>query len=305
MSEMICKGINLSKKYKKNIVLDDVNINIKKGDIYGLIGENGAGKTTIMRLITGLAFATSGTIELFGSDDKLNEKRSRTGCIIDSPVIYKEMSAKENLEIIRIQKGIPGKQCIDDVLKLVKLDKTGKKKAGNFSLGMKQRLAIAIALLGEPKFLILDEPINGLDPSGIMEIRELLLKINKERGVTILISSHILTELQQLATCFGFIHKGKIVEEISAKQLNENCRKHIFIKTDEIKKAVVLIENELNCVKFEVHPNNIIKLYDYVDDVKKVATVLSSRNIIIEEISVKGDSLENYFIKLISCDNND
>ncbi len=301
MNSIIFKAINLSKKYKEDFALNNVNMEIKQGDIYGFVGENGAGKTTLIRILTGLVFKTSGEFSLF---NETNEKliinnRRRIGSIIENPAIYPDMSAKENLEIYRIQKGIPGKDCINKVLEIVKLNDTGRKKAKNFSLGMKQRLGLAIALLNDPEFLILDEPTNGLDPIGIVELRELLKKLNKERNITILISSHILSELYQLATCYGFIHKGKMLEQITVKELDEKCKKHIYIKVDNPAKAVSVIETKLLTQKFEVYPNNIIKLYDFLDNSSKVSRELSLSGVIVEEITLKGDDLESYFIRLI------
>ncbi|MGX4601775.1 ABC transporter ATP-binding protein [Faecalimicrobium sp. JNUCC 81] len=301
MPKYVLEIKNLSKKYRRTLVLDNINISIKKGDIYGFIGENGAGKTTLIRMITGLGFPNAGQVNLFGESDleKANSQRKRIGCIIESPALYPNMTAKQNLEIIRTQRGIPGRNCIEEVLKIVNLEDTGKKKVKNFSLGMKQRLALAIAMLGDPEFLILDEPVNGLDPSGIVEFRNLLKKLNKERGITILISSHLLNELNQLATRYGFIHKGKIVEQISAKELDERCTKHINIKVDNVEKAIVIIENNLNIDEFEVFPNNTIKVYNHLDEVKKISNEIILNGVGIENISVQGEDLESYFTRLI------
>lgn len=195
MSEIICQTIDLNKKYKKISILNNINIKVRRGEIYGLIGENGAGKTTLIKILTGLIFKTDGKIILFNKEDEANISlaRKKIGSIIETPALHLEMTAKQNLEIQRIQKGITDKNCIDKVLSLVNLDNIGDKKAKNFSLGMKQRLGLAIALLGDPELLILDEPLNGLDPTGIKELRELLIKLNKENGITIIISSHILS----------------------------------------------------------------------------------------------------------------
>ncbi|MEG2786907.1 MAG: ABC transporter ATP-binding protein [Romboutsia sp.] len=301
MENYTLKIRDLSKQYKNVLALDSINMNIKKGEIYVFIGENGSGKTTCIRTIMGLGFPSKGEIELFGESDitKLNNQRKRIGCIIESPVLYKDMTAKQNLEIIRIQRGIPGCGCIDEVLKLVKLSDTKNKKVKNFSLGMRQRLALAIALLGEPDFLVLDEPLNGLDPGGIIEFRELIKKLNKEKNITILISSHLLGELHQLATYYGIIHKGKLIEEISVKELDERCRKHISLKVDSTAKAVNIIENNLKTNKFTVLYNNEIKLYDYVDNAKRVANDLVTNGVGIESISSKGENLEEYFMRLI------
>ena len=306
MQKHVLKTKNLSKEYKKIVALENINISIKKGDIYGLIGENGAGKTTLTRLITGLIYQTNGEIELFEEMEasKLSKQRRRIGCIIESPVLYEDMTAKQNLEIIRVQMGIPGKGCIDEVLNLVNLPDTKSKKVKDFSLGMKQRLALAIALLGDPEFLILDEPINGLDPIGIIEFRELIKKLNREKKITILISSHILSELHQLATYYGIIHKGKLIEEISVEELNERCKKHINLEVDDSSKASIILENNLKIKNFSVLPNNVIKIYDYLDRVKLISNELVSNGVGIERINTQGDGLEEYFTRLIGGNRN-
>ena len=246
MKELILKTYNLTKKYGNQIVVDNVNMTIKKGDIYGFIGQNGAGKTTLIRLITGLIHKSNGEIELFGGSGEkaLNEARTMIGSLIETPSFYGNMTARENLEVSRLVRDIPGKNCIDEVLNLVGLNDVEKKKVKNFSLGMRQRLGIANALMGNPKLLILDEPINGLDPMGIVEIRELLKKINKEKDMTILISSHILSELSELATTYGIISKGRLIEEITANELNEKCRQYIDLIVDDTAKAVAWLERE-------------------------------------------------------------
>ncbi|CEK33818.1 ABC transporter ATP-binding protein [Paraclostridium sordellii] len=306
MQKHVLKTKNLSKEYKKIVALKNINISIKKGDIYGLIGENGAGKTTLIRLITGLIYQTNGEIELFEEMEasKLSKQRRRIGCIIESPVLYEDMTAKQNLEIIRVQRGIPGKSCIDEVLNLVNLPDTKSKKVKDFSLGMKQRLALAIALLGDPEFLILDEPINGLDPIGIIEFRELIKKLNREKKITILISSHILSELHQLATYYGIIHKGNLIEEISVEELNERCKKHINLEVDDSAKASIILENNLKIKNFSVLPNNVIKIYDYLDRVKLISNELVSNGVGIERINTQGDGLEEYFTRLIGGNRN-
>ncbi|CEQ10312.1 ABC transporter ATP-binding protein [[Clostridium] sordellii] len=306
MQKHVLKTKNLSKEYKKIVALKNINISIKKGDIYGLIGENGAGKTTLIRLITGLIYQTNGEIELFEEMEasKLSKQRRRIGCIIESPVLYEDMTAKQNLEIIRVQRGIPGKGCIDEVLNLVNLPDTKSKKVKDFSLGMKQRLALAIALLGDPEFLILDEPINGLDPIGIIEFRELIKKLNREKKITVLISSHILSELHQLATYYGIIHKGNLIEEISVEELNERCKKHINLEVDDSAKASIILENNLKIKNFSVLPNNVIKIYDYLDRVKLISNELVSNGVGIERINTQGDGLEEYFTRLIGGNRN-
>ncbi|MCA1035731.1 ABC transporter ATP-binding protein [Bacillus infantis] len=301
MNDYVLTTSQLSKKYQKNMALDKVSVKIKKGSIYGFIGQNGAGKSTLIRVITGLAYPTAGTFELFGKSNERDiiEARKRIGTIIEGPALYPQMTAKENLEAHRLLKGIPGKECIGKTLKLVGLQDTGKKKAKNFSLGMKQRLGLAIALLGDPEFLILDEPINGLDPMGVVEIRELLKKLNREYGITILISSHILSELHLLATHYGIIHKGELLEQLSAKELQEKCQQYLHIKVDDPSKAATIIESRLSAPDFEVMPEGTIKLFASVDLPGKVSKMLTDEGLIIEEFMPMGEDLETYFTNRI------
>ncbi|MHC6180443.1 ABC transporter ATP-binding protein [Clostridium sp. JNZ X4-2] len=301
MTDYIVKTIDLSKKYKDNLVVNNLNLNIKRGEIYGFIGKNGAGKSTTMRILTGLSKPTSGKINLFGFDskNKINNFRKRIGALIESPALYPDMSAYENLEACRIQKGVPGKKSTEKLLEFVDLSNCGKKKVKNFSMGMKQKLGLAIALMGDPELLILDEPVNGLDPMGIVQIREKLKKLNKDKNMTILISSHILGELYQLASCFGIIHKGKLIEELTLEDLNKKCKRSLNIKVDDIQKSVVILERELNTDNFSVLADETIALYDYIDNPGKISNALSKSNITVEQIVTKGQNLEDYFMNLI------
>lgn len=301
MKKVVLKTYNITKKYGEQLAVDNVNMTIKKGDIYGFIGQNGAGKTTLIRLITGLIHKSSGEIELLGvnEENELNKARTMVGSLIESPSLYTNMTARENLEVSRLVRNIPGKKCIDEVLELVGLKDVEKKKVKNFSLGMRQRLGIANALMGNPKLLILDEPINGLDPMGIVEIRELLKKINKEKDMTILISSHILSELSELATTYGIISNGKLIEEITAKQLSEKCRQYIDLKVDDTARAVILLERELGISDYEVLEDSNIKVFSNLDNVGEVNSLLSRSGIIVESISVKGENLEEYFMNKV------
>lgn len=300
MRENVFEAINITKKYHNTLALNEVSMTVRRGDIYGFIGENGAGKTTLIRLLTSLAEPTSGEIILFGEyGRKLTEQRARIGCIIEGPSLYLDMTAYENLEVQRLQRGIPGNKCIEKVLSLVNLKDTGKKKARDFSLGMRQRLALAIALLGNPEFLVLDEPVNGLDPTGIIELRNLLKQLNQENGITILISSHILTELHQLATCYGILHKGKLLQEISATELDERCKKHLLLQVNDTASAVTLLENKLNTSDFVVMPDKSIRLYGYNERAGEVSTLLSVNGITIYQFAQAGDDLETYYTNLI------
>lgn len=304
--DIVLKTNNLSKKYGNQLAVNNVNMNVKKGEIYGFIGQNGAGKTTLIRMITGLIHKTGGEIELLGACDSLRLEKARTmvGSLVETPAFYENMTARENLEVSRLVRNIAGKQCIDEVLEMVGLKNTGKKKLKNFSLGMKQRLGIANAILGNPRLLILDEPINGLDPVSIVEIRELLRKINKEKDVTILISSHILSELSEIATCYGIINNGKLLEEISAQELNEKCRQYIDIQISDPNKAVILLENELKITNYAVYPDNTIKVYSHLDSTGKINSIFSRNNIIVERIGLKGQNLEEYFINVVGGGHN-
>ena len=301
MKEVVLKTYNITKKYGEQLAVDNVNMTIKKGDIYGFIGQNGAGKTTLIRLITGLIHKSGGEIELLGANEEneLNKARTMVGSLIETPSFYTNMTARENLEVSRLVRNIPGKKCIDEVLELVGLKDVEKKKVKNFSLGMRQRLGIANALMGNPKLLILDEPINGLDPMGIVEIRELLKKINKEKDMTILISSHILSELSELATTYGIISNGKLIEEITAKQLSKKCRQYIDLKVDNTARAVILLERELGISDYEVLEDSNIKVFSNLDNVGEINSLLSRSGIIVESISVKGENLEEYFMNKV------
>lgn len=301
MKEVVLKTNNLTKQYNKNVVLDNVNITIKKGDIYGLIGRNGAGKTTLMKIITTLASPTSGTFELFNTcseNDELFDNKKRVGSLIEYPAFYPNLSAYDNLKYYTIQRGIVDKNQINKVLELVNLTGTGKKKVKTFSLGMKQRLGIALAILNSPDFVILDEPINGLDPIDISELRDTFKKLS-DNGITLLISSHILSELYLLANEFGFLENGKLIKELSKEELDLECSKCLVIKTDDSKKVSVLLEKELNTNNYKVINNEEIRVYDYTDDSDKVSNVLVNNKIKIKGFYESGISLEEYFKEII------
>lgn len=306
MNEIVLRTNSLSKKYGNNLAVNNVNMMIKEGDIYGLVGKNGAGKTTLIRMLCGLTMQTSGDIELFNetSINGLNKSRRRIGCIIETPSFYPYLSAEKNLEYYRIQRGIPEKDCIQEALRIVNLNTTGKKKFKNFSLGMKQRLGLALAIMASPDLLILDEPINGLDPTGIVEFREILLKLNRERNTTIIISSHILSELSQLATQYGFIDNGRFIEQVSAKELEEKCKSCLLMKVDNTERASVIIEKQLGCNKFEVINNNQIRMYEHIDTPEIVVDTLVKNGVKLSTISQIGANLENYFIDLIGGNKN-
>lgn len=299
--EYILTTQDLCKSYGKADVLKNVSLHIPKGAIYGLIGKNGAGKTTIMRVITGLQKPTSGSYSICGienSDSDIQNIRRRTGALIESVALYNDLTAYENLKVQFLNLGLTSYDRIDELLKLVGLDQTGKKRAGKFSLGMKQRLGIAIALCGNPDILILDEPINGLDPQGIIEIREMLLGINKNQGTTILISSHLLDELSRVADNYGFIDNGKIIREVSKEDLEKSLRKSTVIKVDDVKKTVTCLDNK--GLEYDVGKDQSINIYS--DDLKASALVveLAESGIEVLNITQQEETLESYFMNLIS-----
>ncbi len=303
--EIILETNNLEKKYKGFRALNNTNIHIEKGAIYGLIGKNGAGKTTLIRIICGLQEPTNGSYIIYGKSNNSNDiisARKRMGAIIETPSIYGEMTARDNLIEQYKLVGMPSFGGIDDLLKLVGLEDTGKKKAKNFSLGMKQRLGIAIALANNPDFLILDEPINGLDPQGIIEIRELILKLNKERRITILISSHYLDELSKIATHYGFLDNGSIIKEISSEDLMKKMEHKIELKVSNPKDFVKYFEE--NKISYEVIDNKTINVYGKYN-LSKFINELSKKNLIADDIHEQEESLENYYMNLIGGGKND
>lgn len=301
MNDFVLKVNNVTKEYNGVTVLDSINMSIRKGQIYGFIGLNGAGKSTLMRIVTGLVTPDSGSIELFGEHEKgrIEESRRRIGAVVEAPALYYNKTVYENMLINRIQKGIPGEDCIERLLNTLGLTEVRNKKIKTLSLGTRQIIGIAMAMLGEPEFLILDEPINGLDPIRIIEMRELLKKLNTEYGVTMLISSHILGELHHIANYYGIIHKGRLIKEITADELNDWCKKFIHIKVNDAAKASVIINKKLNTSNFNVLSDNIIKLYDYTENSGKVTEVLVKEGITVEQIMPMGEDLETYFAKVI------
>lgn len=301
MKTTVFKTRNLTKKYHHVPAVEGVSLSLEKGDIYGLIGKNGAGKTTLIRLITSLALPDMGEIELWGeaSESGLNTMRRRIGAIVEDACFYPFMSARDNLEYYRIQRGIAGKGCVEEALELVGLSDTGKKKFQKFSLGMKQRLGLALAIMHRPDFLILDEPTNGLDPMGIVEIRNVLLRLNQEREVTILISSHILSELSTLATRYGFIHKGRLVNEITASELESQCQEYLEVVADNTERAAMVLETCLDCRAYEVLPDGVLRVYGFLDQAPLLSQTLSQNGVGLCSLTPKGTSLEDYFISVI------
>ena len=292
----------LTKVYDGKEIISAVNMHVKKGEIYGFLGPNGAGKTTIMKLITNLIKPTSGDIEIFGEKltDKSYEVLKRMGTIIEYPIFYEKLSAKETLELHCEYMGYYDKKEIDHVLNLVKLINTDGKAVKDFSLGMKQRLGIARAIITKPELLILDEPINGLDPIGIKELRELSKMLCKEYGITIIISSHILGEIEQMADTIGVINNGRLIDEISMDNVNLSQTDYIEVIVDNGKKAAFILANNLNLTNFKLVDDRCIRIYETNVSQKTISKTLIDHDIDIEAINRKKSSLEDYFMKLIN-----
>ena len=301
MAESVLVTRGLTKRYGRTLAVNDVKLNIEKGQIYGLVGRNGAGKTTILRMVTGQTVPTAGELELFGAAAPADivKMRRRTGAMVETPGFYPYLTARENLEYYRLQRGIPGKNTVDEVLELVRLSGAGKKKFKQFSLGMKQRLGLGLALMNHPDLLLLDEPINGLDPEGIVELREILLDLNRQLMTTILISSHILSELSNVADHYGFLDKGHMLEQISAKALEEKCRACLELKVDDAPHAARVLEQKLATRDYEVLPEGVIRLYSHLAEPQNVSRALVEEGVALWGMEQRGADLEDYFLSLI------
>lgn len=294
---LVIETNNLTKKYKDQYALKDCSIKVEKGDIYGIVGKNGAGKSTLLKLISGISLPTSGDIKIFGQSN-LETQRKKMAAIVENPSLFGDLSARENLEYFRIQRGIPDKNKIDQVLNLVDLGDVGKKQVKKFSVGMKQRLALALALMSNPEILILDEPTSGIDPAGIVQIRKLLQKLAKEEGVTILISSHILAELANLATKVVIIDKGEIKEELSLEDLYEKSSAYLELKTSDPARTVAILEKDFKIKNYEVLPEGQIKVLEGLDQVEEIVKKLVGENIGVSKVLKEHKSLEDYYINL-------
>ena len=301
MANEILSAKGLTKRYGHHLAVDHADLSITQGQIYGLVGRNGAGKTTIIRMVTAQTAPTEGELSLFGEtgEKALSRARSRTGAMVETPSFYPYLTARQNLEYYRLQRGIPGRRVVDEVLEEVDLATTGKKTFKNFSLGMKQRLGLALALMARPDLLLLDEPINGLDPEGIVEFRNLLLELNRQRETTILISSHILSELANVATHYGFLDQGHMLEQISAQKLREKCRACLQLTVDDAARAALALEQRLNTREYEVLPGNVLRLYEFQDRPQIVTAALMEAGVALLGAESKNADLEDYFLGLI------
>lgn len=306
MSDVILETRGLTKKYKNQYALDNVSITLKKNHIYGFIGENGAGKSTLMKILAGLIFPTSGDMTFMGETDPsaIEQKRKSVGTMIEGPYLYPGYSVRQNVELQRLLIGNPDESATDRVIELVGLSDSRKKKAKKLSMGMKQRLGIAMAMVGNPRFLILDEPINGLDPKNIVTLRSMLKKINQDKDCTIFVSSHILSELYLLATDFIFIHKGKIIETVTHEQLEEKCSQYIFIRNNNIPETVTILEKHFPYVNYKVESDETVKVYAKSDIMTELSGYMMQAGITISELSEKELTLEEYFISITGGGNN-
>ena len=293
----VIQTMGLSKRYKNRWAVDHLDLQVEQGDIYGFIGRNGAGKSTTLKLLCGLARPTMGEILLFGKPVRDPVARRRVGALIEHPGLYPDLSGRENLRLYAGLLGLdsPERQT-DEVMEIMGLSPGEKKPVRHYSMGMKQRLGVGLALLGGPDLLLLDEPINGLDPEGIRQMRDLLLRLNRERGLTILISSHILGELSKIATRYGIIQQGRLVEQLTAGELEQKCTDYLHIKADQPQKAAALLEQQLHLTRWEMRPEGELRIYEAAD-ARAVGQLLAQAGIAVEEMGLHRQDLEGYFLE--------
>ena len=293
----VIQTAGLSKRYGDRWAVDRLDLQVEQGDIYGFIGRNGAGKSTTLKLLCGLARPTQGEALIFGKPVRDAVARRRVGALIEQPGLYPDLSGRENLRLYAALLGLdsPDRQ-VEEAMAAVGLSSGEKKPAGHYSMGMKQRLGVALALLGGPDLLLLDEPINGLDPEGIREMRELLLRLNRERGLTILVSSHILGELSKIATRYGIIQGGRLMEQITAAELEQKCTDYLHLKADQPQKAAALLERELHLTRWEMRPEGELRIYEAVD-ARAVGQLLTQAGVAVEEMGLHRQDLESYFLE--------
>lgn len=302
---MVIETNGLTKTYGKKDAVKDINIHVREGEIYGLIGRNGAGKTTVMRMLSGLSNPTNGSYKIFGKDGAaLKAEKKNIGVLIENPGLYPNLSAYENLKIKCLGMGVPYKGYVEQLLKTVGLENTDKKKsAGSYSLGMRQRLGIALALVGDPKMIILDEPINGLDPQGIVEVRKTLEMLRDEKHITIMISSHILDELSKLADSYGIIHEGRLIDEFTAEQLHERCGQFVLVRTDDNARAAKILK-DAGFAQVKTDNNGDLRISDQIDNSAEMARALVNAGLSLREIFINNISLEDYYLSVTGGNHN-
>ncbi|MDF2608207.1 MAG: bcrA4 [Bacillales bacterium] len=304
MKTPVLKIINLEKRYKHQVALESTDLELYQGEICAIIGKNGAGKSTLFKMIAEETFPTKGEITLFGEPYGKHNARKRMGVMIETNVFFDNFNALQNLEYYRSQRGIPEKVVIGKVLNRVGLAEHQRKKFSEYSLGMKQRLSLALALLSSPDFLLLDEPTNGLDAEGMAEMRQLFLKLNQEHQITILISSHILSELQSIATRFVFLNNGKVIQDLSRKELLGMSQQFILLRVNDAKKACFILENNFVDIDYKVLASQQLEIYNYIKDRQKINRLLNEGNVDILEMTVKSKNLEEYFLGLVGGNHN-
>lgn len=304
MKTPVLKTTDLEKRYKNQVALESTDFELYQGEICAIIGKNGAGKSTLFKMIAEEIFPTKGEITLFGEPYGKHNARRRMGVMIETNVFFDNFNAVQNLEYYRLLRGIPEKTAIIKVLNIVGLAEDGRKKFLEYSLGMKQRLALALALLSSPDFLLLDEPTNGLDAEGMVEMRQLFLNLNQEHQITILISSHILSELQSIATRFVFLNKGKVIQDLSRKELLEISQQFILLRVNDAKKACFILENYFADMDYKVLAGQQLEIYNHITDRQKINRLLNEGNVDILEMTVKSKNLEEYFLGLVGGNHN-
>lgn len=303
--EYVLETDGLMKRYGHFQVLNGLTMKVPESSIYGFIGRNGAGKTTLIRLVCGLQPDDAGSFSIYGIDSRdkrISKARRRMGAIVEKPALYQDMTAADNLKQQCLTLGIPTYGEIPELLELVGLSDAGKKKVWQFSLGMKQRLGIAVALIGDPDFLVLDEPTNGLDPQGIIEMRELILKLNRQRRMTVLISSHILDELSRIATHYGFIDRGRLIREVSARELDGIFRRCLFVKVNNTEKMAPVLDGA--GMEYEIFSSTEAKIYG-VENLSRLVFLLAERDCEVITAQEQNESLESYFINLMGGGKNE
>ncbi|MEA5019561.1 MAG: ABC transporter ATP-binding protein [Gordonibacter sp.] len=298
--EVVLETRELSKRYRDMSALRDVSMSVRRGDICGVVGDNGAGKTTLFKLLCGLVFPTQGELSLFGEsgEHNLGRQRARMGAIIEQPGFYPALSVEKNLECCRIQKGVPGKDAVAHILDVVDLAYAKDRVGKNLSMGMKQRLGLAMALMGEPEVLILDEPTSGLDPSGIAEMRLLLQRLNREKGITVVISSHHLSELEQLATTYAFLRSGCLVEQVSAETLRERCADCVDIGVSDTARFTALLEKELHHERYQVLASGTVRIFNPRLGIEAFSGLASKYGMDVYQLERRQMSLEQYYLQM-------